>query len=236
MDLQLEKTELTIGEDLSWMAMRKGMDTARPVVLDLSAFTFPLEELASNPTGFVLPSGTRLIKLGSGRYGPYGGGAGSIEVTRTATAGTVRLRVLHDDGADPTDWSADTAVVAATTAAQLKALIETVTDYEVGVTGAAGGPFIVTGLQGDLEIDDANATGGEVTITDDSDATVTADAGLLLNSQLARPGNITGLVAAAMLWEGVVRTNRLPDGTYSDEVDDQFAAACPNIRFELREA
>ena len=82
-------------------------------------------------------------------------------VTRTATGGTVDITVA------PGIVITGASIVAATTAAGLKAILESSTYIDVGdiaVTGSTGGPFTVTGNIPTLDIDDTNATGGTVTV------------------------------------------------------------------------
>lgn len=91
----------------------------------------------------------------------------SIVVTRTATGGTVDISL---DG----ESTLLVSVVAATTAAALKADLEEMSNVNPGditVTGANGGPFTITFVDGpyagidapDLAIDQTNAVGGTVT-------------------------------------------------------------------------
>ena len=93
---------------------------------------------------------------------PVGATPKTQVITRTATGGTVDI-AIGSTGETLTGVS----IVAATTAAGLKAALEAAASIDTGditVTGSTGGPFTVTGNIPDLDIDDTNATGGTVTI------------------------------------------------------------------------
>lgn len=235
MDLKFETEATFANEDHSWLASRLGFDTARPATLDLSLFT----EGTHYPNGFI-PSGMGLGKVtGSGLYGPYGGNTAEVQtITRTATGGTVTFTF---DG----ETTAATAVVAATTAAQVQAALETLSNINPGdvvVTGVAGGPFVITfGGQylGDnvpaIAIDQTNATGGTVTIAQTTaGGSAISDGrevgrGLLLASLPVRATNKTGRAVGAIMWQGIVRQSRLPA---NNGVDAPFRADVSTIRWE----
>lgn len=149
--------------------------------LKYDSFTFaksgiPTETIDGYEDQKVLQPGTIIAKITTGddagkvgvfdRGTPTNEGNEVIVITRTATGGTTDFSL---DGAGPVTG----AVVEATTAAQLKAILEGLPNVNVGditVTGAAGGPFTVTFVAGpyagvnapDLDVDDTNATGGTV--------------------------------------------------------------------------
>lgn len=166
MDLAVTTTDYG-ADDLSWLGSAHGFEAAPEI-------TLVADDFLSVWTDGRLPSGVCLALLTSGtnagRYGKYAGRAGEVQtITRTATGGTVAITW---DG-NPTA-PVDTAVVAATTAAQIKAALLTMGDLDEGdvtVTGSAGGPFVVT-FGGryvgtdvpPIVIDATNATGGTVTV------------------------------------------------------------------------
>jgi hypothetical protein len=165
--------------------------------------------------GDVVPSGTQVTPAG----GPYTGPVDEVVViTRTATGGTVDITL---DG----ETNAAVSIVAATTAAQVKAALEALSNVNVGdvtVTGAAGGPFTVTFVAGpysganapDLVIDDTNATGGtvEAAITAGAAAAAGVD-GYLLNDQKLTAGE---QYHVALVHAGTVRRSLLPDTHNTD--------------------
>lgn len=154
-------------DDRSWDLSPHGSEpgTTPSITLDVSAFT----AATHYPDGYI-PSGTPLGKItATGLYGPYAGRDNEVAViTRTATGGTVEITL---DG----ETNAGVSIVAATTAADVLAALEALSNVNAGdvtVTGDAGGPFTVTFVDGpyagadapDLTIDDTNATGGTVTV------------------------------------------------------------------------
>jgi hypothetical protein len=237
MDLQFETENAFVGEDHSWLKSRLGFDTARTITLDLSLF----DADDDYPNGFI-PSGKMVAKLGTGLYGPYDnslGGAATDEVqslTRTSTGGTITLTV---DGFDPTDDIPASA--AGFTAAAVQAALLAVDGIEAGditVTGPAGGPLVLTfGGQFDSEnvpqvtVDNTDATGGTVTAGTTTQG-VTGQgiaAGHLLNSVSVRPTNANGRAVTALLWQGIVKRNRLPANSGYDVAAE---ADLIHIRYE----
>lgn len=238
MDLKFEVEGTFLNEDHSWLASRLGFDTARPATLDLSLFT----EGTHFPNGFI-PSGMSLAKVTSGPsinlYGPYAANAAEVQtITRTATGGTVAISF---DG----ETALAVPVVAATTAADVRAALETLSNIDPGdvvVTGAVGGPFVITfggKYLGEnvplIDVDDTNATGGTVLLaqtTQGGSAVVDGRAvgsGLLLASSEVRPTNKTGRIVVPVMWQGIVRAHKLPA---NNGVDAAFMEQVNTIRWE----
>ena len=173
--------------------------------LDISAFT----EGTHYPNGYI-QSGEPLARLSNGLYVPYANQTNEVVViTRTATGGTVDITL---DG----ETNAAVSIVAATTAADVLAALEALSNVNAGdvtVTGEDGGPFTVTFVAGpysgvnapDLVIDDTNATGGTVlaAVTDggvESPAGEGTGAGLLFSAaKVPNTSDTTINVGAAIL-------------------------------------
>ena len=158
----------------------------------------------------VLQPGTVMAKITSGpdagkigvfdRGTPTNSGNEVVVITRTATGGTVDLTL---DG----ETAAAVAIVAATTAAQVRGYLESMSNVNPGdvtVTGAAGGPFTVTFVAGpyaginapDLAVDDTNATGGTVTAAVTDGGTYSGGA----TDGRGDPANIVGLDQTFLPW------------------------------------
>lgn len=77
----------------AWLANRKGMDTCRPITVDLALFTAD-----HCPNGFV-PSGTALAKVtATGKYGPYTtAGAGGLETCAGLLFDSIQMESAADD-------------------------------------------------------------------------------------------------------------------------------------------
>lgn len=213
MDPQITTTDYG-ADDLSWLGSAHGFESADEVTLVADDFLGVF-------TDGRIPSGVALALLTSGanagKYTRYLGRTNEVQtITRTATGGTVDITF---DGEKITAL----AVVAATTAAQIKAALEGLSNINVGdvaVTGAAGGPFVVTfsGRYAGIDvpalvIDQTNATGGTVTVAGTtaggSTSTVGADrfAGHLKKAVKAVA---THMIGAAILRHGKVIESRLP--------------------------
>lgn len=223
MDIAL-RTEIALAEDHSWLGSAETLENPESGTLDVSTFTSGTHY----PNGFV-PSGMALAKLGNGKWGPYSGAAGVDEVqtiSRTSTGGTVTLTY---DG----ETTAATAIVAATTAAQVKAALETLPNVNPGdvtVTGPAGGPWPVTfvGAEDDVNVpaitvDNTNATGGTVTIaqTTSGAAGTGTDFAHLATSTRVQVADPTIDVGCALVTDGTVREANLPA---NHGVDEDFKA------------
>lgn len=224
------------GDDSRWIgAGGQDLESAETITLERGLFDL----VTLFPNGFI-PSGVCLgKKTSSGKYGPYGGNLSEIQtITRTATGGTVAITW---DG-NPT-VPVDTAVVAATTAAQIKAALETMGDIDVGdvtVTGVAGGPFVVTfgGRYAGLDvppivIDATNATGGTVTVAQTTAGGSTVSDGRevpvgFLAWPVKYDRNSTGDIGAALLWRGEVIVSKLPA---NHGLDAAAQAALNKFRF-----
>ncbi|WP_108665155.1 hypothetical protein [Euzebya rosea] len=201
-------------EDRSWASSQLLMYGARETItLDGDLFTDFTD--GHVPSGVVI--GAAVGELG----GPYAGNPNEVVViTRTATGGTVDITL---DG----ETNAGVSIVAATTAAQVLAALEALSNVDAGdvtVTGDAGGPFTVTFVAGpyagvdapDLVIDDTDATGGTVlaAVTDggtDVDDDTNLARGHLLTTVI---GLTAGKHIPAVVIRGpyVVHEARLPDG------------------------
>lgn len=199
-------------EDHSWLGSRHATDTGEGITLEDS-------EWITIFTDGIIPSGVVVARRTSDGLGiPYVDVTNeSIVVTRTATGGTVDITL---DG----ETAAAVPVVAATTAAELLAALETLSNVNAGdvtVTGAAGGPFTITFVAGDyagenapdLVIDDTNATGGTVlaAVTDggvEDPAGEGVPVGHLFTTRDIGDG--TGNTGASYLWHGQVVESNLP--------------------------
>lgn len=131
-------------------------------------------------------------------------------ITRTSTGGTVDFAV---DG--EIDGGQLKSVVAATTAANIAtylAALPNVVAGQIAVTGAAGGPWVVTGDIGTITVDNTNATGGTVTIaqtTPEADSAYVY-AGILWDDVPFQKGARTGKVGGSRIVNGIVYLNKLP--------------------------
>ena len=242
-DIKVYAEVETQNEDRRWLGHRKGTNSCRPITLDSSAFV--AAHLADKGA---VPSGTFLSKLPTGLYGPYGGTAGVNEVQRIAfSAGT-------DGGTFTIDFDgAETAAIAwDATTAQVQAALELLANVDIDDIVVSGTP----GVQLDLTFGGQyKGTNVPVIVVDDSlltdggiqeDATITTQTsgvrgadGLLFSTTKLGDGTGTDLatagdVAAALFWEGIVKTAYLPvfSGTNAGEIDADARTALTHIRFE----
>lgn len=234
-DPSVRSEEVFVGEDRSWALMRKGFDSCRTIMLDVSTFA-----AAHFTDKGAIPSGTALTKLANDMYGPYTGLADTNEtqtITRTATAGTFDFTF---DGITAAGISAAAAV----TAAVIQAAFDAVGLDDIVVTGSAGGPFTLTfgGKYAETNVPMAeitdDGTGGTVVIA--AGTAGSGFAGLLFSAVKVGKGDGSDLasaadVAATLFWEGVVSQRKLPvfAGTNNGEVDgDAINGSRNQIRWE----
>lgn len=149
-------------DNFSWIGSQHGLETARPVTLDISTFT----AAEHYPMGWIR-SGTPLgLITASGLYGPYSGG--TVDEVQTITEGGSGLTSFTLTYAGQTTTSIAAAATAATVQAALAAL-SNIGDADVVVTGAAGGPYTVTfaGALANTNVAalTATPTGGSGTVT-----------------------------------------------------------------------
>lgn len=217
-NLPLVTETFSPGEDHSWLGKAIGTTECDTVTLDADSF------LTTFPTGIV-PSGVVLGKVtATGLYRQYAANVAEVQtITRTATGGNVDITF---DG----ETAAGVAVVAATTAAQIQAALETLSNInpgDVAVTGADGGPFVVTfGGQylGEdvpaIVIDDTNATGGTVVVAQTTAGGAAVDDGTeVAAGHLFTTTDLGGTTAGAvdkvvvpLYWMGEVVESKLPVG------------------------
>lgn len=220
MDLSL-RTDSFAADDTSWLASRHGLEMARPVTLDVSAFT----AATHYPKGFI-PSGMPLGKItANGLYGPYAGPSNEVQVltiTGAPTGGTFTV----------TFGGQTTAAIAYNaTAAQVQAALEALAVFEPGdviVTGGPGPatPYTLTfgGVYAGQNVAQVTATGaftGGTTpaitpTTTTAGGTATASDGretfvghLLFGVKVNTLDNTVD-VAGAMLEHGRIKFYRLP--------------------------
>lgn len=149
---------------------------------------------------------------------PTGESAKTQVITRTATGGTVDITTA------PGVVVEDASIVAATTAAQVKAILESSTNIDLGditVSGSAGGPFTVTGNIPTLDIDDASATGGTVTVGSVVEAVTSNQYAVSLATDLTEANRITEAVRKATGWKFDKEDIDVPD------LQDDFPKTIP---------
>lgn len=225
MDLTVTETDYG-ADDLSWLGSAHGFESADEV-------TLVSDDFLSVFTDGRVPSGVCLAKItggdDDGRYTRYGGASNEVQtVTRTATGGTVDITF---DG----ETAAGVPVVAATTAAEVRAALETLSNIDPGdvaVTGGAGGPFVITfgGQYAGLNVpaivvDDTDATGGDVTIAQTTaGGTVAAGRSDDFAGHLKKGVKVTAghMVGAAVVRHGKVVEANLPA---NNGLDDAAKAA-----------
>lgn len=95
MDLLFESDGSFTNDDHSWLANRMGLDTMRPITLDLALFT----KATHFPNGFI-PSGVALAKVtATSRYGPYNNAlANGQEVMKGHLGSAVEVRPTNEAG------------------------------------------------------------------------------------------------------------------------------------------
>lgn len=234
MDVSVRTVGTFLNEDQRWLG-NGGQPIGQPrsIILDRSGFDL----VTAFPDGFI-PSGVALAKVAAtGLFIPYVAETNEVVViTRTATGGDVDIAL---DG----EVNAGVSIVAATTAAQVLAALEALSNVNPGdvtVTGVAGGPYTVTFVAGpyaginapDLAIDDTNATGGTV-LAEVTAGGVSSPAGEgtgrgLLFASIPYDRSSTGDLAAALFWSGEVIEEFLPAG---HGVDAAFKAETPHIAY-----
>lgn len=208
-------------EDQSWLASAHGTSSARPVTIDVTKLTSGIHY----PKGF-LPSGTPLAKLtASGLFAPYDPETDeqqSVTITGAPTGGSFTLSF-----GGHTTAAIDHLATAATVQADLDALTS-IGAGNVIVTGAAGGPWLVT-FVGALASEDVAAMTATPSLTGGTSpgvtiATVTAGGaagasdgqqnlvGFLFTTVeiLNRNGTVPAVVTGALLDHCKVRTAKLP--------------------------
>lgn len=183
------------------------------IVLDVSAFT----QAVHYPNGYI-PSGTPLVELDSGLYGPYS----VTDEVQTLTVGGSGLTSFTITYSGQTTGSIDDQATGADIQTALEAL-SNIAPGDVTVTGGAGGPWTVTfgGTLADTNVAQMTTTptGGTGTVTV---ATTTAGGtegagvlgvceGLLFNSlTVVKDGATLARVGDAMVVSGFVSLSRLP--------------------------
>ena len=158
---------------------------------------------------------------------PVGAAPKTQVITRTATGGTVDITV-GSTGETLTNVS----IVAATTAAGLKAALEAAASIDTGditVTGSTGGPFTITGNIPDLVIDDSDATGGDVTIA--ITQAVASDQYAPSASAIAAGVDITEAVRVASGWSFEGTEIDVPDldSRFPKTIPGNYAKASPSL-------
>ncbi len=134
MDISVRSETFTV-EDQSWLGSAHGTDATESITLDLALFV----AATHYPNGYV-PSGLCLGKVtATGLYGPYGASPSEVQtITVDATGGTFTITF---------DGETTAAIPEASTAAAVQTALELLSNINAGdvtVTGAAGGPFILT--------------------------------------------------------------------------------------------
>jgi len=155
-------------------------------------------------------------------------------VTRTATGGTVDITVA------PGVVIEGASVVAATTAAQFKAILESSTYIDVGditVTGSTGGPFTVAGNIPTLEIDDSDATGGTVTVGSVVEAVTGNRYEVSIGTHLTPENRITEALRTATGWMNSKDDVDVPDlfDTYPKTIPGLPTKATPALGVYLND-
>ncbi len=146
---------VTFGGDLTHS------DVATIVVDNTNATGGNVTVATTSETGPLAVERVKLVKV----YGTYG----SVQyVTRTSTGGTFTLSY---DGQETGDLAATSSLAASAVQTALRGL-SNLTNDEVSVSGSNGGPFTVTFTFDSnpdqvkaLVVDDTNATGGDVTVS-----------------------------------------------------------------------
>jgi len=248
-DIQVQTHDISGNEDRRWLATRKGYDTARPITLDVSAFS-----AAHIAAKGAIPSGTVLAKItATGLYGPY---SGKTEETNTiaiaATGGTFTITYAGQTTA-AIAWNASAATVLAALVALSNVasgdLTVTLAGTTYTITATDSGAFANTDVT--VTTSAASLTGGAGTATVATTQAGAVDGagglevarGFLFNTtRVGGPYNLgsdtalatAGDVGTAMVWEGVINTALLPDfvGTSVGQLDADARTDLPNFRFE----
>jgi hypothetical protein len=259
MDIQIKPEEVFANEDRSWLGTRDGMLNCRSITLNSDHFDDEhLEEKGA------VKSGTPIVLYSDGMYGPYRGDAVTDAsetqvISRTATGGTFTFTITDPD--DPEISYVSDAVAASAaglTAAAVNAALASMAQVQDGedtienvsiaanvlASGSAGGPITLTfradWAEQDIAlstIDDALATGGDVTIAagvagNDGSLDAAGNNGHLFSTTVIDKANHT-LIGAAMYWTGVVKYHKLPSYDTADfNVDDAWLAGVTAIRYE----
>lgn len=236
LDIGVRPEEVFRNEDRSWLGTRMGTLDCRSITLDPALF----DDVHVEDKGAV-PSGTALALYASGKYGPYKGDEEIQTLTRTSTGGTITVSV------DGEVTAAIPATAGGFTAAALLAALNALSNVDPGdvtITGAAGGPLVVTfgGQYAEedapaLVVDNAAATGGTITVaqTNPGGGDGSSFAGLLFSTT---PVDLVDAfpVGAALFWTGVVKISKLPvfsDPTKGGATDaGARALSAAHIRWE----
>ncbi|MGQ0774556.1 MAG: hypothetical protein ACT4NY_09085 [Pseudonocardiales bacterium] len=127
----ITKTEAWTNDDQSWLGSAHGTGSARTVTLDLLLFT----KTTHYPEDYVR-SGTPLAKVtASGRYGPYLANTNEVQVIAVTGSPTGGSFTLTFSG------QTTTAIAWNSTAAQVQAALEALSNINVGDIACTGGPL-----------------------------------------------------------------------------------------------
>jgi hypothetical protein len=159
LDISVSSTAYQV-EKRSWLLSKHGTEDTPSVTLDVSAFSSTVHY----PNGYI-PSGTPLAKItASSLYAPYS----VTDEVQTITEGGSGLTSYTLTYSGQTTAS----ILAAATAADIKAALEALSNIAVGdvtVTGATSGPYTVTfgGALADTNVAQMTSTptGGTGTVT-----------------------------------------------------------------------
>jgi hypothetical protein len=224
-----------VNEDQSWIGPGgiSAFQDNQSIVLDRSAFDL----VTAFPNGYI-PSGVVLGKItATGLYAPYAGNSNEVQTfTRTSTGGTVTVTFEGET------TTALAATAAGFTAAVLQAGLLALSNLEPGdvtVTGADGGPLVVTfggNRLGEnvsaMTVDNTSATGGTITVAQTTAGGSAASSGaetpagfLAVSVPMSRDGAATDDEAGALYWHGQVDTSELPTGHGLDATARNLLAA-----------
>lgn len=129
MDLTV-RTETFGQDDQSWIGAAHGIDLARSITLDTSAFTAGTHY----PDGYIR-GGTPLGKItATGLYGPYGGRTNEVQTINlgAATAGTITIGF---------DGETTAAIAFNASAAAVQTALEALSNVNAGDVVVTGGPL-----------------------------------------------------------------------------------------------
>lgn len=222
-------------EDQSWIGPGgvSAFQDNQSIVLDRSGFDL----VTAFPNGYI-PSGVVLGKItATGLYVPYAGNTNEVQTfTRTSTGGTITVTFEGET------TTALAATAAGFTAAVLQAGLLALSNLEPGdvtVTGADGGPLVVTfgGNRlgenvGAMTVDNTSATGGTITVAQTTAGGSAASSGaetpagfLAVSVPMSRDGASTDDEDGALYWHGQVDTSELPTGHGLDNTARALLAA-----------
>lgn len=226
-----------VQDDQRWMANGgRPRSPARSIALDLTAFDIATPSGAF-PNGF-LPSGVALARNATtGLYIPYSGAPSEIQTVGlgAASAGTVTIGF---------DGETTAAVAFDATLATVQAAVNALSNVAPGDVTLTGGPFpgvITFTFAGQylgqnvptLVVTPTGLTGGTVAVVTTQaggGSASTNDGRGLLFAAIPYDRNGVGPLGAALFWDGVVDTTKLPTG---HGVDAAFKAlpACRDLVF-----